>query len=271
MSDHPFDRATQLGGPRGGVRSGQASEDYWAFVGPFGGSSAAILLRAVLEHPDRIGQPLALTINYAAPLAKGAFSVTAKPMRTNRSTQHWSMELRQGDEIVLTGSAVTAERRESWSHAPACAPVTSAPAGLPLYRMRGGGPAWVERYEFRFVEGAPRMGEASPQAPADAHSTLWMRDSPPRPLDHLALASIADAFFARIFHVQGALVPFGTVSMTTYFTGSADEIATHRDRHLLGVADAKRFHRNYSDQSIELWSADGALLATGMQVCYFKV
>lgn len=270
MSDHPFDRAIQLEKRDGDTFCGQASEDYWAFVGPFGGTSAGVMLRAVMDHPARIGEPLALTVNYAAPLAKGAFEVTAKPARTNRSTQHWSIELRQGDDVVLTGTAVTAERRESWSHAPAGMPAVPAPDAVPLYKMRAGGPEWVERYEFRFVEGAPRMGEVSSQSPADVHSKLWLRDAPPRPLDHAALAAMSDAFFARIFHALGAMTPFGTVSITTYFTGTADEIARHGDKHLLGVADARRFHRSYFDQSIELWSADGALLATGVQVCYFK-
>ena len=270
MSEHPFDRAIKLESRGGDVFFGHASEDYWAFVGPFGGTSAGVLLRAVLDHPARIGEPLALTVNYAAPLAKGPFEVTARPARTNRSTQHWSLELRQGDDVVLTGSAVTAERRESWSHASAHPPVVPAPNDVPLYRMRAGGPAWIDRYEFRFAQGAPRMGEVSAASPADVHSKLWLRDAPPRPLDHAALAAMSDAFFARIFHALGTMTPFGTVSITTYFTGSADEIARHGDNHLLGAADARRSHRSYFDQSIELWSADGALLATGVQVCYFK-
>ncbi len=270
MSDHLFDRATQLQPQGDNTFLGHASEDYWAFVGPFGGTSAGVMLRAVMDHPARIGEPLALTVNYAAPLAKGPFEVIAKPARTNRSTQHWSLELRQGDEVVLTGTAVTAERRESWTHAPAVLPRVPQPNEMPEYRMQSGGPEWVKRYEFRFVEGAPRMGEVSAASPADTRSKLWMRDAPPRPLDHSALAAMSDAFFARIFHALGAMTPFGTVSITTYFTGSADEIARQGDRHLLGVADARRFYRSYFDQSVELWSADGVLLATGMQVCYFK-
>lgn len=268
---HPLDIATTLDNAGADTRHGHTSDDYWAFVGPFGGCSAAILMRAVLEHPQRLGEPLSLTVNYCAPLAKGTFAVTARAARTNRSTQHWTLELTQGGETILTGSAVTAERRESFSHTPVPCPQVTPPDAVAPYRMREGAPSWVNEYEFRFAEGAPRFGLPQDGPPGDAHSLLWLRDATPRALDHVALASLADAFFGRIFHVQGRIVPFGTVSLTTYFLGTADEIAQHGDRHLLGVADAKRFHRNYFDQSIELWSADGALLATGVQVAYFKV
>ena len=29
--------------------------------------------------------------------------------------------------------------------------------------------------------------------------------------------AMSDAFFGRVFHARGELVPFGTVSLTTYF------------------------------------------------------
>ena len=271
MSDHPLDRATLLEDAGQDVRRGQTSEDYWAFVGPFGGASAALLMRAVMEHPARICEPLAQTVNYCAPLAKGEFTLAARAARTNRSTQHWTLELKQGGETVLTGSMVTAERRETWSYAPASPPPVASPETLPRYGMPGRRPAWIDRYEFRFAAGAPDVGR-DPAGPASSSlSHLWLRDSPPRPLDHVALAGLADAFFARIFHARRQMVPFGTVSLTTYFSGTKDEIAEQGDAALLGVADAKRYHRSYFDQSVELWSTKGTLLATGVQVCYFKI
>src|SRR5699024_6572478 len=51
---------------------GQTSKRYNNMVGPFGGVTAATLLRSVLEHPERQGIPVSLTINYAAPVSDGA-------------------------------------------------------------------------------------------------------------------------------------------------------------------------------------------------------
>jgi hypothetical protein len=68
----------------------------------------------VLRHPKLLGEPVALTVNFAAALADGPFEVHARPARTNRSTQHWTVEIRQQGEAVLTGTAFTALRRDTW-------------------------------------------------------------------------------------------------------------------------------------------------------------
>ena len=47
---HLFDDATRVS--QGDSRwTGHTSTDYWAFVGPFGGVTAATMLRAIVEHP----------------------------------------------------------------------------------------------------------------------------------------------------------------------------------------------------------------------------
>jgi hypothetical protein len=71
-SPHLFDDATRI--TAGDSRwQGRTSPDYWAFVGPFGGFTAATILRALMEHPQVAGDPLALTVNFCAPIAEGAF------------------------------------------------------------------------------------------------------------------------------------------------------------------------------------------------------
>ena len=51
---HLFDDATQV--TAGDSRwQGKTSADYWAFVGPFGGVTAATILRALIDHPQRAG------------------------------------------------------------------------------------------------------------------------------------------------------------------------------------------------------------------------
>ena len=95
---HPLDEATALAGaPGAAVRIGRTSDAYWTFIGPFGGVSAATVLHAVLEHPERAGDPLAITVNFCAPIARGEFAVHLRRARANRSSQHWQAELRQGE------------------------------------------------------------------------------------------------------------------------------------------------------------------------------
>ena len=91
--------------------------DYWAFVGPFGGCTAATILRALIDHPQRAGDPLSLTVNYCAPIAEGAFDLDVRLVKANRSSQHWCVEMTQsGGEVATLATAVFAERRPSWSH-----------------------------------------------------------------------------------------------------------------------------------------------------------
>ena len=106
---HPFDTATAVRGLGDGTFAGCTSDDYWNFTGPFGGATAATLLRAVMEHPKRAGTPLSITVNFCAPVAKGDFTIAVREVRSNRSTQHWCMELAQADVgITATATAVFA-------------------------------------------------------------------------------------------------------------------------------------------------------------------
>src|SRR5689334_6008943 len=93
VAEHPFDEAIWLQPVEDGVHRGQTNANWANMVGPFGGMTAALLLRAIELHPERAGAPLALTVNFAAPIADGDFDVTARCVRTNRSNQHWFVEL----------------------------------------------------------------------------------------------------------------------------------------------------------------------------------
>ena len=108
------------------------------------------------------------------------------------------------------------------------------------------------------------------RSPPARFSHLWIKDNPPRPLDFLSLTAMADTFFGRIFLVRGVMAPIGTVSMTTYFHADAADLAGIGDAPLLGSADAKIFTKGFSDQTAELWSGDGQLLATSHQIVYFR-
>jgi acyl-CoA thioesterase len=273
--NHLFDDATRV--VAGDSRwQGRTSPDYWAFVGPFGGATAATILRALIEHPERAGDPLSMTVNYCALIAEGAFDLDVRLVKANRSSQHWCVELTQGAEIATLATAVFAERRPSWSHQPAAFPQATPFAQVRPYPKVAA--PWVKQYDLRFVEGCPdfRPGakinnkNENRTEPASAFTKLWIGDRVPRKIDALSLTAMSDAFFGRVFLARQELVPFGTVSLTTYFHADADDLANEDITHLLAVADAKTFHKSYGDQNGELWSPSGRLLATTTQIAYFK-
>jgi acyl-CoA thioesterase len=269
VTKHLFDDATQVTAGDSSWR-GRTSDDYWAFVGPFGGATAATILRALIEHPQRSGDPLALTVNYCAPVAQGEFDLDVRLVKANRSSQHWSVEMTQGGADVATlATAVFAERRPSWSHQQAEFPQATAFEQTLPYAAKIAA-SWVKQYDFRFVEGEPKFGSSSPAPHGSALSKVWIGDRAPRKIDALSLMSMSDAFFGRIFHARHELVPFGTVSLTTYFHTDLESLAAEDITRVLAVADAKIFNRSYGDQNGELWSPSGRLLATTTQIAYFK-
>lgn len=265
--DHPLDAATTLVPQPDGRWRGRTHPAYGNMVGPYGGITAAQALQAVLQHPERLGDPVALTVNFCAPLADGPFVAEARPARTNRSTQHWTVALSQDGQPVVTATAVTALRRETWGDDEHRMPEVPPPEAVPV--STGPRVAWLQRYEMRLVHGALPAAWDDATHP-ESSSRLWVRDQPPRPLDWLSLTALADVFYPRRWRRQATPVPVGTVSMTVYFHADAARLQACGDAPLLGQARAQAFHGGYHDQTAQLWSAAGALLATTHQVVYYK-
>lgn len=273
MSMHPFDTATTLQPQADGSCTGATHADYWNMVGPYGGITAAIMLQAVMQHPDRLGEPVALTVNYAAGVAEGPFRVMAVAARTNRSTQHWTVTLSQTDasgasQISTTATLITAKRRDTWGVNEAQMPAAPAPGSLPRALRPGQRPAWLDRYDIRTISGGlPSRWDGQGE---HSLSELWMRDEPTRPLDFPSLAALADLFFPRIWLRRATRVPVGTVSMTVYFHANAPQLAEVGSGYLLGQARGQGFRNGFFDHSGLLWSEAGLLLASTHQIVYYK-
>ncbi|QNP43084.1 thioesterase family protein [Sphingomonas daechungensis] len=90
------------------------------------------------------------------------------------------------------------------------------------------------------------------------------------PLDFVGLAALTDIFFGRIIHIRQQMVPFGTVSLTSYFHATEDDLKSLGPSPVLGTAEARIFDRGFHDQSAQLWSEGGRLLATSHQLVYFR-
>lgn len=268
MSSHPFDSAIALEPQVDGAFLGHTSPAYANMVGPFGGVTAAQALNAVLLHPQRHGDPISLTVNFAAALADGPFTVTARPARTNRSTQHWVIEMQQQGEVVLTGTAFFGLRRDTWGADEHAMP--DVPAAVDVARASGAARVeWFKRYEMRFVEGAmPVQWDGTDQGLS--RTRLWLRDDPPRPLDFASLTALSDVFFPRVWHRRALLVPIGTVSMTVYYHADAALLLRTGSGYLLGQTQAQAFRKGYFDQTAQLWTEAGQLLVTTHQVVYYK-
>lgn len=272
MKPHPFDAALHLDAVQTGQYTGHTDPAYWNMVGPFGGITAATVLAAVMRHPQRLGTPLSLTVNYAGALAQGPYELLAQPVRTNRSTQHWTVTLLQPDAegqpvVATTATVVTAVRRETWRLSDMPMPHVPPPSDVPAAHFDAIS-AWFKRYEFRPVRGGmPKHWDGG----GDSSLTqLWMRDAPARALDYGALTAMSDVFYPRVWLRRAVKVPAGTVSITTYFHASEAELQATGSGYVLGQARAQEFRNGFFDQSAQLWNEAGVLLCTSHQIVYFK-
>jgi len=265
---HPFDAAIALAARPEGGWLGRTSPAYGNMVGPYGGITAAQALNAVMLDVVRQGEPVALTVNFCAPLAAGEFVALARAVRTNRSTQHWIVELQQQRQTCVSATVFTALRRRSWAADEHLPPPVQPPQAVAPERMPAP-VAWIDRYEMRFVEGG-LAGADDGAGSASSRSLLWVRDAPPRSLDATSLVALADVFYPRVFRRRARRVPAGTVSMTVHLHADRDTLAAAGDGWLLAQAQAQGFRSGYFDQSAQLWSEAGVLLATSLQTVYYK-
>ncbi|MEU8899340.1 thioesterase family protein [Nocardia sp. NPDC048505] len=265
-ASHLFDIAVALDPLGPGEFRGRTTSAYANIVGPFGGITAATMVRAIQLDSRHIGDPISLTVNYAGPIAEGDFVVSAQPVRTNRSTQHWSVTVIQRDQLVTTATAVFGSRRATWSATEALAPTVVSAPELPRAELSGL-VSWVDNYDLRFIEGgiAPTH-----DLPTTSATTVWVCDHPARALDYPALTAMSDVFFPRVMLRLQRMVPAGTVSMTIYFHANRELLAAQSNRHVLAAARAQHFGNGFFDQSAQLWSDTGEPLVTTHQLVYFK-
>lgn len=252
---------------------GRTTDPYANMIGPYGGITAAVLQNSVIEHPGVLGEPIALTVNFAAAVKYGSFEITARPVRTNRSSQHWVMELSQDGQVAATATAVTAAHRDGWTDTESQMPIVPEPRDVAMGTRSSA--EWLNRYEMRHI-GRPGATVADPfyldgEPGESSHMALWTREVPPRPVDYASLTAFCDVYFPRVFVRHGKAVPISTVSMTAYFHATKDELNQHGDDYILGVVHGDAFRRGFYDHIGQLWSRNGTLLATTHQLVYYKV
>ncbi|WP_304218682.1 thioesterase family protein [Phenylobacterium aquaticum] len=259
-----FDSALPLTakGPR--AWESQVDKRYWNAIGPWGGWTIALLLKAVLAEADHNGTPVAMTANLMGGLDETPLTVTTRPARQGRSMEFWTSELGQGEGVAAMAMVTLGHRRDTLSAHEAQMPLVAAPETLEVPERRGG-LAFGGMFDF-----LPAGGATILQENASTETLTWVRDGQGRALDYPLLAALADVFAPRIFYREPVRRPVSTVSMSVYFHATPAELAAVGGDFVLAQAQARRFEAGFFDQTGTLWSRDGVLLATTEQLCWFK-
>ena len=124
------------------------------------------------------------------------------------------------------------------------------------------------QFQTRWITPTPRSPDLDRSKPAS--SLVWQRDRAGRPLDTLMLAALADLAPPRVIWKRDAISGSATVSMTTHFHATPEEMTAVGSRFILSEVHCRRCEGGYFDHELKLWSPDGALLATSEQVAAYR-
>jgi acyl-CoA thioesterase len=120
-----------------------------------------------------------------------------------------------------------------------------------------------ERFEQRWA-----LGPLPFSGGTDARVGGWIRPVEPRPVDHLLVTMLTDAWvpsvFARLTPDDRFSVP--TVDLTVHFRGPLPPPGVAEDDFLLVAFSTRVLAEGYMEEDGEVWAPDGTLLAQSRQL-----
>ena len=265
MTSGDLERALTLNRSSDGIWTARADPNYESANGMFGGWTTAIALRAVCEQADSDATPSAITINFVSKLEPGTdLLIHTRRVGGGRSVSYWQSELTApGSESALAiASVVLTERRDTDGHLQIAMPAAPEPASLEATHPAPG--PHGERTYVRPVHGAP------PHDRESTYSSAWVRETSGRAVDHLQLAFLADHREPRSFFWGESPRPSATLALSVYFHATPEELAAVGDDDVLNEAFATRGAQSTSEEHLRLWSRQGALLATSVQMDWYR-
>ena len=230
---------------------------------PYGGWSAAVLARAMLQCTRPGMELVSITTDFLSAAPDGPLHVTVYSDRSGRGTEFWRAGLAaEGSDVLFNrATAVVGRRRETTEWVQGDCPEAPPPErctriAVPL--------AWSQVIEIRPAVNHPFSGHG------DTRSSAWVRFKPERPLDSTALVALADTPMPRLFYIIGRQVRVATVSMTVYLHATKADYDECGSDYLLIDCWGARGGRGFYDQHATIWSRSGRLMATTQQIVWYR-
>ncbi|MBR9825557.1 MAG: thioesterase family protein [Alphaproteobacteria bacterium] len=264
---HIFDEATRLdtlSREEGKARFGGAAHPgFKNMIGPYGGWSAAMMARSIIEAGEPDMRLVSLTTEFLQAPGEEAVELQASCDRKGKNTQFWSADLSTSASGAICNKAlgILTKPRETveWTEGERPdAPPPEACERFPLPME------WTKTVEMRAAVNLPFKETGSTQ------SVAWVRLDPDRPLDPVGLVALADTPTPRVFYIIGKPDLIATVSMSVYLHATSEDYAAVGTDYLLVEATGVRGGNGIFDQHARMWSRDGRLLATTQQIVNYR-
>ena len=266
---HPFDASFDFQAVRveptrtSAVYTCKPSDRYRNAIGPFGGWTAALLLKGVLSMPEARGAPLALDALFMGGIDGGDLEMRVYALRQNRSVGFWRSEVWQAGRICASAQVTMSTVRQSVVLQDAHFPDVPGPDLVPMYVNPRTPVPWIDQYVFKPVSGL-LFSRAETM-----DSRLWIRDAEPRPLDGLSLTALCDTPFPSTWIRLPAQSPVSTVTFSVYYRANDMDFSEAGTGFCLMDSRASLARGGYVDQFTEVWSESGSLLAQTQQMLWF--
>ena len=244
-----------------GVFSGRVVAGWETPRGPLGGYVMALVMRALeLVVDDAERQPRSITMHFLRVPETGPVTVRAVVERAGRSLTSVTGRLEQNGKLLGIAIGAYSKPWDSPLLDDAPMPEVAPPDerrppqdGIPNEKA----PEFLQRLTMQH-----RFGEA-PFSKAE-HGLVggWLGLREERPLDSLAVALLADAWFPAAWPRLSALAPAPTIDLTIHFRAPLPL----DDGLLLGRFTSKLVRDGFFEEDGELWSADGTLVAQSRQL-----
>jgi acyl-CoA thioesterase len=263
MPTNKFDRDTAVRLVGEGLYEGRIDGGWWIERGPNGGYVAAIMLRALTQSvPDPLRTPRSFTQHYLAPPVEGPVYVEVRIERAGRRVTFLSGRMLQDGRLLATSQAAFALPMpgiEFCDIVPPDAPPPESLAPLAPLALMADPPPFRDRYETVWAIGAPPLSRA-----AEAVTGGWIRLAEPRPLDHLLIAALTDAWMPPVFSRLDERVGVPTVDLTIHFRATVDP--ADADDWCLVRFRSQMAADGFVEEDGEVWSRRGRLLAHSRQL-----
>jgi acyl-CoA thioesterase len=240
-------------------------EGWLVMRGPNGGYVAAIVLRALKERVgDPSRPPRSLTLHYVSPAEVGPVRVTTSIERVGRSLTACSARLHQGDRLVALAMAAFSSARPGPVFCDLPMPAVEPAARIEPDVIPPEAPPIAHRWDTRWAIGQPPWGKG-PLA-REAVAGGWIRLEEPQVLDAHAVAAVTDAWVPPVFSRIREPIVVPTVDLTVHFRASLPLPDATPDDYLLAVFRTEAANEGFLEESGEVWSKDGTLVAQSRQL-----
>lgn len=254
------DIALRAGGE--GRFEGRIADGWDTPRGPLGGYVTALVLHGMqlaVAAPER--QPRSLSVHFLRPPVAGPVTVLATVERAGRSLSTVSARMEQEERTIALALAAFSTPWPGPVLDEASMPEVRAPAE----RGRSEGPSPGDRVPPPFtgrLTMQQRFGEPAFSGADRAETGGWLGLTEHRPLDALALAMLADAWYPAPWPRLTALAPAPTVEMTVHFRAPLPL----PDGLVLGRFHTRLVRDGFFEEDGALWAQDGTLAAQSRQL-----